>query len=194
MKISAAGMMGMALFALTPDRASAQATEPAARPGAVTMAKLRDGSRDFDFEFGAWKAHISRRLRPLTGSTEWVDYHGTSVVRPVWDGKANLGELHVKGPAGEIRGLSLRLYDPEARQWKISWANARDGALTPAMIGQFDGKSGGEFYNEDVLDGRQIFARFIFSDVSDKSLRIEQAFSADAGKTWEVNWIATFTR
>jgi hypothetical protein len=60
----------------------------------------------FDFEFGAWKAHISRLKAPLTASKEWVEYDGTSVVRRVWDGKANLGELDVSGPAGRIQGLS----------------------------------------------------------------------------------------
>src|SRR5262245_25961867 len=47
----------------------------------------------FDFEFGVWKARISRLKAPLTGSKEWVEYEGTSAVRRVWDGKANLGEL-----------------------------------------------------------------------------------------------------
>jgi hypothetical protein len=27
-----------------------------------------DGQHDFDFSFGIWKTHISRRLHPLTGS------------------------------------------------------------------------------------------------------------------------------
>ena len=68
----------------------------------------RDAQHDFDFEFGAWKAHISRRLKPLTGSTNWVEYEGTSIVRKVWNGRANLGELEVSGPSGQIQGLSLR--------------------------------------------------------------------------------------
>lgn len=182
-------------LALPPSVGAALPQAPAPdRPGATDMAALRDGSRDFDFEDGVWKARIARRLRPLTGSTEWVEYRGVSTVRKVWDGKANLGELRVSGPAGEIQGLSLRLYDSQSRQWKISWANASDGALTVPMVGGFDGRGGGEFYSEDVLYGRQIFARFIFSNVSARSFRIEQAFSPDAGRTWEVNWISDFSR
>src|SRR5262245_10304664 len=50
-------------------------------------AEERDGQHDFDFEFGAWKAHIRRLLRPLTGSKDWVDYDGISIVRKVWDGR-----------------------------------------------------------------------------------------------------------
>jgi len=154
----------------------------------------RDGQHDFDFEFGSWKAHVSRLQRPPTGPTTWVDYDGTSVVRKVWDGRANLGELEVDGPAGHIEGLTLRLYNPKAQQWNITWANGQEGMLDRAtMYGGFkDGP--GEFFGQDSLDGRGIFVRFVFSDVTVTSFKFEQAFSPDGGKTWEVNWKATFTR
>jgi hypothetical protein len=151
------------------------------------------GENDFDFEFGEWRAHISRLAEPLTGSANWVDYTGTSVVRKVWDGRANLGELQVEGPAGRIEGMSLRLYNPETRQWYISWANSRNGQLGPPMIGGFrDGI--GEFYNQELFNGRAIFVRFIFSEITANSFRLEQAFSADGGRSWEPNWIARFER
>lgn len=152
-----------------------------------------DGPHDFDFEFGEWKAKLRRRLHPLTGSTAWVEYEGTSVVRRVWDGRANLGELDVSGAAGRIVGLSLRLYDPAARQWRISWANSADGQLGPPMIGGFQ-NGRGEFYNQEMFNGRAVFVRFIFSDIRADSFRLEQAFSDDGGKTWEPNWISEFTR
>ncbi len=61
------------------------------------------------------------------------------------------------------------------------------------MIGQF--KNGrGEFFDQEVFQGRAIYVRFIFSDITPGSFRLEQAFSADGGKTWEPNWIATFAR
>jgi|SRR5688500_668300 hypothetical protein len=87
-----------------------------ADPGASKTPVQRDAQHDFDFEFGAWKAHISRRQKPLTGSTNWVEYEGRSVVRKVWNGRANLGELDVSGPAGRIEGMSLRTYNPQSRQ------------------------------------------------------------------------------
>ncbi len=60
----------------------------------------RDGQHDFDFEFGTWKTHLKRLLRPLTGSTTWVEYDGTTVVTKVWGGRANLVELVADGPPG----------------------------------------------------------------------------------------------
>jgi hypothetical protein len=156
-------------------------------------AQPRDGQHDFDFEFGEWKVVLSRRLRPLTGSADWVEYQGKSVVRKVWNGRANLGELDVDGRAGHIEGLSLRLYNPRSHQWNISWSNSADGALGQPMVGEF--KNGhGEFFNQESLNGRAIFVRFIFSDITPKSFRLEQAFSDDGCKTWEPNWIARFTR
>jgi hypothetical protein len=73
------------------------------------------------------------------------------------------------------------------------WANARDGSLGTPMIGQFrNGR--GEFFDQEMFQGAAIFVRFIFSDITPTSFRLEQAFSADGGKTWEANWITTFTR
>jgi hypothetical protein len=162
-------------------------------PPALTAPAPRDGARDFDFEIGAWRAHLTRRLRPLTGSTTWVDYDGSSVVRAVWGGTANLGELDVDGGGAHIQGLSLRTYNPATRLWSISWANAADGALTPPMVGGFqDGR--GEFYGQDMLGGRPILARFLFLDIGPNGFRLEQAFSADDGRSWETNWISIFTR
>ncbi|HUS12273.1 MAG TPA: hypothetical protein VMZ30_17535 [Pyrinomonadaceae bacterium] len=158
-----------------------------------TSALQRDGQHDFDFEFGEWKAHISRRLKPLTSSTTWGEYDGTSVVRRVWNGRANLGELEVSGPAGRIEGLSLRTYNPQSHQWNISWVNSAEGTSGPPMIGEFK-NARGEFFNQESLNGRAIFVRFIFSEITRNSFRLEQAFSEDGGKTWEANWIATFSR
>jgi len=154
---------------------------------------LRDGQHDFDFEIGKWRTHLRRLVHPLTGSTTWVEYEGTSVVRKIWDGRANLVELEVDGQAGHIEALSLRLYNPESRQWSLNFANSKGGALSPPTIGDFrNGR--GEFFSQETLNGRAILVRFVISDITPNSCRFEQAFSDDGGKTWEVNWIATDTR
>jgi hypothetical protein len=63
---------------------------PQSDPAASAGIDQRDGQHDFDFEFGSWKAHIRRLRNPLTGSSDWVEYEGTSVVqrfgtaRPTW--------------------------------------------------------------------------------------------------------------
>src|SRR5215467_7193474 len=86
----------------------------------------RDGQHDFDWEIGSWKTQLRRLQHPLSGSTTWLEYEGTTVVRKVLDGRANLVELKVDGPAGRLEGLSLRLYNPQARQWSLNFANIQD--------------------------------------------------------------------
>jgi hypothetical protein len=153
----------------------------------------RDGQHDFDFNFGTWKTHVSRLVHPLTGSTTWTEYQGVSVVRKVWNGRASLFELEVEGPAGHIEGVGLRLYNPTSHQWNLNWTNSSVGMLTGAMIGEFkDGR--GEFYGFDTFNERSILVRNGFYEITPTSSRFEQAFSADGGKTWETNWIMTFTR
>jgi len=162
-------------------------------PGLAQPAPARDGQHDFDFEIGTWKTHLKRLLHPLTGSTAWVEYVGTSVVRKIWDGRANLVELVADGPGGHFEGLNLRLYNPQSHQWGLNFASSGGGTLSQPTIGEF--KNGrGEFFDQEPFNGRAILVRFVVSDITQSSCRFEQAFSDDGGKTWEVNWIATDTR
>src|SRR3954463_4179283 len=108
------GSLGLAL---PPLQGLAQANPP----------KERDGQHDFDFEIGTWKTHLKRLLHPLTGSQTWVEYEGTTTVRKIWDGKANMVELDVTGSKGRIQALSLRLYNPEAHQWTLNFSNSATG-------------------------------------------------------------------
>jgi hypothetical protein len=153
----------------------------------------RNGQHDFDFEIGTWKTHLSRLLHPLNGSTTWIHLEGTSVVRKVWDGRANLVELEADGPTGHIEVLSLRLYNPESHQWSLNYANSDAGTLGQPTIGEFNGGRG-EFFDQETFNGRAILVRNVWSDITPNSCRFEQSFSGDGGKSWEVNWIATDTR
>jgi hypothetical protein len=148
-----------------------------------------DGQHDFDFEFGAWKTHISRLVHPLTGSKTWVQYDGEHIVSKLWNGRANIGTLEVSGPAGHIEGMSLNLYNPQSRQWTISFASSSVGSLNPSLTGAFH-NGRGEFYDQETFGGRAVYVRNVFFDITPRSYRFEQSFSADGGKTWEPNWVA----
>jgi len=161
--------------------------------GNQTTAVLRDGQHDFDFELGTWKIHLKRLEHPLTGSTSWVEFDGTSVTRKVWDGRAQIEEFETDGTTGHIEGLTLRLYNPESHQWSLNWANSRTGVLGQPTIGEF--KNGrGEFFDQEAFNGRMILVRFIWSEITPNSAHFEQSFSDDGGKTWEANWITDQTR
>jgi hypothetical protein len=163
---------------------TAQAREPTAPPS---------GQHDFDFEIGTWKTHVSRLTHPLSGSQTWAEYDGTTVVSKVWDGRANLVELEITGPAGHLEGLSLRLYNPATHQWGLNFSNSASGTLGQPTVGEFKGDRG-EFYDQELFDGRSILVRFVIQKLTAERCRFEQAFSSNGGQTWEVNWIATDTR
>ena len=169
---------------------------PATATEAPHAALQHDGEHDFDFLVGSWKIHLKRRLRPLTGSTEWVEFDGTVVCQKVWDGRAELEQFDVDSPEKHIKihGLTLRLYDAKSHQWRIYWANADKGALDlPPVIGAFS-NGRGEFYDQEEREGRPILVRYVWSGVTTNSPHFEQSFSADWGKTWETNWITDQTR
>ena len=171
----------------------AQSESSDAKKSSSKTGEERSGQTAFDFEIGTWKTRLKRLVKPLSGSNEWVEYEGTTIVRKVWDGRANLVELNVTGKAGRIEALSLRLYNPQSRQWSLNFANVKGGAMTTPTVGEF--KNGrGEFYSQEDFNGRMILVRFIISDIKTDSCHFEQSFSNDGGKTWEVNWIADDTR
>ncbi|HZU28014.1 MAG TPA: hypothetical protein VFA04_20965 [Bryobacteraceae bacterium] len=161
---------------------------------AGTNSPQRDGQHDFDFEFGQWKAHSRRLLHPLTGSNQWVEFDGTLVARPVWGGRANMDEFEADSPTGHIEGMTVRTWNPKSHQWSIYWANQASGVFSlPATVGDFrNGR--GEFYDQEDYNGRNIFVRYLWLVPSPDHPRWEQAFSQDGGKTWETNWIMTYTR
>ena len=166
--------------------------------GAATTssAALHDGQHDFDFLIGSWKIHLKRRLHPLTGSNDWVEFDGTVVCRTIWNGLAEVEEFNVDSPEKSIfiKGVAVRLYNPKTRQWTIYWANSKNGAFDPqAQVGQFTGGHG-EFYGQDTLEGKPIYVRWTWSNITSPAPHFEQAYSEDGGKNWEVNWITEQTR
>jgi hypothetical protein len=153
-----------------------------------------DGQHDFDWMIGSWKASLKRLVKPLSGSKEWVEFEGTQTTVSLWGGRGVMDEFVVNSPSGKVEGLTIRLYDPTARQWYIYWANALRGRMDmPPTVGRFqDGR--GEFYDQELFDGKMIFVRYVWSAITPTSAHFEQSFSEDGGKTWEVNWISDIHR
>lgn len=155
-----------------------------------SLASSTDGQRDFNWEIGTWRSTVQVLADPLSETPdEWLEFTGTSTVRPLMDRRANVVEFEVSGPDGSINAINLRLYEPQAQRWSLTFVNMRDGLLTPAVYGGFS-NGVGEFYGDDQLGGRPIKVRFLIVRVSQDEAKFEQAFSADGGTTWETNWIA----
>ena len=180
-------LLGMALLL-------AGGPAPAGPASQVQASAQRDGAHDFDFLIGDWKAHVRRLPERLVGSHAWVEYDGISNHKKLLDSNANFEEFEVRGAAGHLKGQTLRLYNPESRQWSIYLVDLDKGTLgLPPVVGGFTGNRG-EFYDQETWKGRAILVRYMWLNISPKAARMEQSFSDDGGKTWEVNWICELSR
>jgi hypothetical protein len=171
----------------------AQTTQTTSNPANLPQ---RDGSHDFDFLIGDWKAHVRRLPDRLNNSNVWVEYDGISNHHKLLDSNANFEQFEVTRTDKKlhIKAQTLRLYNPATRQWSIYLVDLDNGTLdTPPVVGGFNGKRG-EFYHQEILKGRTILVRYLWLDLSPNSARMEQSYSPDGGKTWEVNWICELSR
>lgn len=156
----------------------------------------RDGSHDFDFLIGDWKAHVRRLPDRLNKSNVWVEYDGISNHKKILESNANFEEFEVTSTDKKlhIKAQTLRLYNPTSRQWSIYLVDLDNGTLSlPPVVGGFSGNRG-EFFDQEQYKGRAILVRYVWLNISPKSARMEQSFSADGGKNWEVNWICELSR
>jgi hypothetical protein len=156
----------------------------------------RDGSHDFDFLISDWKAHVRRLPDRLNNSNVWVEYDGISNHHKLLDSNANFEQFEVTSTDKKlhIKAQTLRLYNPATRQWSIYLVDLDNGTLdSPPVVGGFNGKRG-EFYHQEILKGRTILVRYVWLDLSPNSARMEQSYSPDGGKTWELNWICELSR
>jgi hypothetical protein len=163
---------------------------------AVLATPQRDGSHDFDFLIGNWKAHVRRLPDRLVGSNTWIEYDGISNHKKILDSNANFEEFEVSNKEKNlhIKAQTLRLYNPQSHQWSIYLLDVNNGTLgLPPVVGQFEGNRG-EFYDQEDWKGRAILVRYVWLNISPKSARMEQSFSPDGGKSWEVNWICELSR
>ena len=149
---------------------------------------------DFDFLMGRWRV-LHRRLRErLAGNNDWQEFDGTCSAQPLLGGQGNVDDNVLNLPAGAYRAASFRAFDAQTRRWAIWWLDARwPHTVGMPVVGGFEGGVG-TFYADETLDGRPIRVRFRWTHTRTPSPCWEQAFSPDAGETWEVNWMMRFVR
>ena len=156
--------------------------------------KPTGGPNDWDFLVGRWNVAHRRLKARLQGCTEWEEFAGSSVLWPTLGGLGNVDDNVIELPGGTYRAATMRGFDPATRQWSIWWLDGRyAGRLDPPLRGGFCDNVG-TFFGDDVLDGRPIRMRFIWSGITATTAQWEQAFSADGGASWETNWVMRFSR
>ena len=182
---------GASALALGPLRALADTSAAAPSPTSSTSperpmtAALADGRHDFDFFHGRWTVENRRlRERHAGGGAQWEEFPGTLDCRPLLGGLGNIDEYRCH----DVHGLTLRLFDPAARQWSDRWASSRDGQLGDPALGRFTGGQG-VFIGRDTHAGRPALSRSVWREITPDGFIWEQAGSLDDGASWEINWV-----
>jgi len=156
---------------------------------------VQDHSRDFDFFFGDWKVRHRYLKARLAGSTEWLEFDGTTRAQPLLNGAGNVDDNFLDKPGDPYRAATIRAYDAKTNTWAIWWIDGRTptGPIDPPMLGRFE-NGVGTFLSDQAFNGKPIKVRFLWMPKDDDAAQWEQAFSADGGQTWETNWVMQFTR
>ncbi len=145
----------------------------------------------FDFNVGEWIVTNRRLKRRGVDCDEWEVFEGYERAQQVLGGLCNIDEIDF--PTRGTKGMTIRLYRPEADEWSIWWINSSDGVMQPPVHGKFAGTRGA--FRGDDLDGDKPI-KVVFDWQVDDPQRPQwsQAFSYDNGKTWETNWVMEFRR
>jgi hypothetical protein len=152
------------------------------------------GPRDFDAFLGHWQVRHRRLEQRLVGSNDWEEFDGTSRWQSILGGSANFNESVVQRSGETYRSLGLRAFDARTNVWTDWSLSGRD----PTKI-SVDGVGGfangiGTFFADDTFADKPIRVRGIFTPLTPQSMRWEQAFSPDGGRTWETNYVMEHTR
>jgi len=174
--------------------AAAASSLPLAHAATQGTAMPDNPTRDFDFLFGSWRVRHRRLKARLKGSTEWIEFDGSSAAQPVLDGLGNVDDNVIDLPGAPYRAATLRSFDPQTKRWAIWWFDERyPHAHGVPVVGGFE--SGvGTFFADETFEDKPIKVRFIWSRITPTSAQWEQAFSPDGGRTWETNWLMNFAR
>jgi len=152
---------------------------------------LPEEARQFDFWVGTWDVNL--RIRQEDGS--WPDAVRSTVrIFPILSGKAIL-ELWSDERVEGIKGYSLRYFDTARSEW-VLWLNwpGPNRSGSSSLAGTFRHGRGEFFSTRANPDGGETISRYTFSDITPTSLRWDDAFSSDGGRSWTHGWIMEFTR
>jgi hypothetical protein len=147
----------------------------------------------FAFQTGEWRVLHRKLKQRLVGNNDWFQFDGTCRAWEILGGKGNVDDNWLDDPNGAYAAATVRRMDLKTGVWSIWWVDPRFPGIDQPVHGIFQ-NGVGIFQGEDVLNGKPIHVRFIWSKITGDHAQWEQAFSPDGGATWETNWVMEFER
>lgn len=148
--------------------------------------------RQFDFWIGAWDVN----LRIKQPDNTWLDQvKSIAHIYPILNGQAILELWNETSSENGIKGYSLRYFREDLDVWEL-WLNwpRKNRSSNGFLRGQFR-HNRGDFYSKQMQgDSTTLISRYSFNDITPVSLRWDDSYSKDDGKTWTSNWIMEFSR
>ena len=149
---------------------------------------------DFDFFLGRWRVAHRRLRKRLAGNNDWEEFGGTSHCLSLLGGIVSVNESLVNRGGGSYCGMGLRAFDATSRSWADWYLDGRQPThIEVPGMGRF-ANGVGTFLSEETFEGRPVIVRGVWRDITTHSFTWEQAFSPDAGASWETNWVMRHTR
>ena len=160
----------------------------------MALELMSSAPTDFDFVIGDWVVRHRRLKERLANCNEWVEFDGEMSTQKILGGFGNLEDNVLRLNDEVFRAIALRSYDQNTKKWSIWWLVGRlPSQIDVPVVGEFiDGV--GTFFANDTFQEIPIIVRFIWRQIDQNLLQWDQAFSADAGNTWETNWTMEFRR
>ena len=150
--------------------------------------------KNFDFLIGKWSVLNKRLKERLRNSNDWEEFDAEMETKPILNGLGLMDEMKSSHFGDEFIGLSIRMLNPKTNEWKIYWADTENPELLlkEQVVGKF--KNGiGEFYGEEMYQGKKMKLRFVWKKESINTAQWEQAYYDEVNNQWETNWIMIFT-
>lgn len=158
----------------------------------ITASEL-SSHHDFDFYEGKWLIHNRKLNNRLCNSDEWTEFTAKQEMQIILLGFGNTDNFIAEFGGKAFEGRTIRLFDPKTKLWSMYWTDNTNPILQPPTVGSF--KDGiGKFYCKDTFEGKPIIVEFLWDKTNPQNPRWRQAFSADKGETWEINWYMDMSR
>ncbi|GCE15422.1 DUF1579 domain-containing protein [Tengunoibacter tsumagoiensis] len=156
-------------------------------------------THSFDPLIGTWSIVNRRKKREYVflpeKEAEWDEFPARSRFEKQLAGRAVAEYWEGTLPSGEkLLGYSVKAFEPTTQQWAITWIDNRNPLDFRPVLGTFEAGAGTFFQIIETPDGQPLHLRLIWDELTESTVRWQQAFSFDEGKSWDTNWVMQFTR